>query len=318
MRDFQIRTSGRGRTLSRRGHGEKDNVSAVGGSGGVRSASSQVGDGDARALALQGRGERENWVLARSEAWKLWLSRRLAAWQHFACNGGWGAPQAAIDDDDEEMFWDVDITPKERVEVLMGLRGFLLRGQLEWSKDGGVQLPDTHPEKDTLAILEYVKRAERLQQQAVIPFDSDAQEYLGVTWELSNFNGVDPELLAVLEQTLQLELEQLAHFDATGLHRGFKINAQGCHELGIKLSKILEWTEGVDFEVNPDLPHYSKGTYKIVYSTRDFILMAAAEFNKLLEWLLPVAAVPWIESQVMIVALEESGFKNQPVIDLTA
>eukprot|EP00961_Rhodomonas_salina_P088630 1192236-Rhodomonas_salina.1 len=50
--------------------------------------------------------------------------------------------------------------------------------------------------------------------------------------------------------------------------------------------------------------------------------MAAREFNKLLQWLIPVAAVPWIESRVMIVVkpslIEESGFKNRPVIDKTA
>eukprot|EP00961_Rhodomonas_salina_P040905 549685-Rhodomonas_salina.1 len=50
--------------------------------------------------------------------------------------------------------------------------------------------------------------------------------------------------------------------------------------------------------------------------------MATKEFNKLLKWLIPVRAVPWIESRVMIVvkanALEPSGFKNRPVVDKTA
>eukprot|EP00961_Rhodomonas_salina_P055062 739702-Rhodomonas_salina.3 len=49
------------------------------------------------------------------QAAQWWLSRRLAAWRRFASNGGWGAPD--IDDNDEELFGDVDLSLKERIEA---------------------------------------------------------------------------------------------------------------------------------------------------------------------------------------------------------
>lgn len=255
-----------------------------------------------------------------TEARRWWMSRRLAAWHRFAVNGGWGAP--GLDDDDEALFGTVDLTPKERVEARMGLRGFLLAGQGEWSRDGGVKLPDTRSEPAAKRILEYVRRAERRRPTTVIPFDGDARDHLGVTWDPKDFEGMDKEIEEILAKTRTLEREQLEHLARTGYHCGYTINKRGCEELGLPQEKIREWTEGVDFKVDPNLPHYSKGAYQIVYRTRDFIVMTGKEFNKLLRWLIPVAAVPWVESRVMIVVkpsvLEESGFKNRPVIDETA
>lgn len=80
-------------------------------------------------------------------------------WRWFAINGGWGAPD--IDDDDEALFGDVDVSLKERVEARTGLRSFLLEGQKQWSQDGGVVVPDTRPERDARRIVEFVKREER-------------------------------------------------------------------------------------------------------------------------------------------------------------
>eukprot|EP00961_Rhodomonas_salina_P297694 3937420-Rhodomonas_salina.1 len=102
---------------------------------------------------------------------------RLAAWRRFAVNGGWGAP--GIGEDDEELFGKEDLTPKERVEARMGLRGFLLSGQKEWSRDGGVKLQDVRPEAAARRIVDYVRRAEKRRPTAVIPFDGDAREHLG-------------------------------------------------------------------------------------------------------------------------------------------
>eukprot|EP00961_Rhodomonas_salina_P028996 391117-Rhodomonas_salina.2 len=240
-----------------------------------------------------------------AKAARWWLALLLAMWRWFAINGGWGAPD--IDDDDEALFGDVDVSLKERVEARTGLRSFLLEGQKQWSQDGGVVVPDTRPERDARRIVEFVKREERRWPTHVI---------------IGPFRLVDPELHEVLEETRRLEIAQLEHVNATGYHCGFRINAQGCQKLGLPARKIEEWTEGVDFNVDPALPHYSKGAYQIVYRTRDFIMMTEREFNKLLQWLIPVNVVPWIESRVMVVvrpsALEESGFKNRPVINKTA
>eukprot|EP00961_Rhodomonas_salina_P293405 3933731-Rhodomonas_salina.1 len=169
--------------------------------------------------------------------------------------------------------------------------------------------------------MRFVRKGEQRRPTDVIPFDGDARDHMGVTWKLSDFEGIDAELLGVLEQTRVLEQTQLESMHRTGYHVGFSISEDGCRKLGMKESKIRDLVDGVDFEVSAELPHYSKGAYKVVYQNRAFILMAAKEFNKLLRWLIPVNAVPWIESRMMIVvkknALEPSGFKNRPVIDET-
>ena len=243
----------------------------------------------------------------------------LRAWSGWVRKGGYGAP--LIDDDDEAIFGSRDPTPKERSQNRQRLREYLREGQEEWRKDGGVKVRKVERDEAAKGIMAFVRKAEKRRPKTVIPLDGDAREHLGQTWNPDDFEGVDADLRKELERTWQLEQEQLASMHRTGYHRGFTINADGCRMLGLSEEKIEELMMGADFRVSPDLPHYSKGAYPMVYANKELLMLAAQEFNKWLRWLVPVNAVPWIESRVLIVSkpslTEADGWKHRPVIDKT-
>jgi len=107
----------------------------------------------------------------------------------------------------------------------------------------------------------------------------------------------------------------------TWLHVGHSINPEGCRKLGVPEELITEWTEGVWFKVDPVLPHYVKGPYANVYQDMATLLMACREFNKLVNWLIPICQVAWIESLTTVMSkaapLEQGGQKHRTCADLT-
>eukprot|EP00961_Rhodomonas_salina_P140165 1886204-Rhodomonas_salina.1 len=92
--------------------------------------------------------------------------------------------------------------------------------------------------------MRYVRKGEARRPKRVIAFDGDAREHLGVTWELSDFQGIDSELYEILEKTVTLELEQLDSMARTGYHVGFSIAEEGCRKLGLSETKIRDLVDG--------------------------------------------------------------------------
>eukprot|EP00961_Rhodomonas_salina_P106365 1432533-Rhodomonas_salina.1 len=80
----------------------------------------------------------------------------------------------------------------------------------------------------------------------------------------------------------RLEREQLEFLEKEGTFSGDCISEEGCRRLGISEDKIRELVDGVRFEVDPTLPHYSREPYSTVYSLIDILLMAVKDYNRLL------------------------------------
>eukprot|EP00961_Rhodomonas_salina_P022811 305982-Rhodomonas_salina.1 len=82
--------------------------------------------------------------------------------------------------------------------------------------------------------------------------------------------------------------------------------------------------EGVSFEYDSELPHYSKPPYANIGESLEVFKMALEEVNRNLSLgkILPLRVIPWIENRttaVMKVApLEPAGVKWRTCVDLTA
>jgi len=233
--------------------------------------------------------------------------------------GGLAAPDAH--DEEEAIFGDQDPTPAERREQSRGLRQFLLNGQAQWRLDGGVSPPE-HPRDPAMGrVLRIVEKALRRRPTSIMNRWEDARDSLGTFWHLDDFAGLPTGLHTLVAECRLLELEQIEQVRATGWHVGKSINEQGCKELGVPDDLIDEWTNGVWFDVDPDVPHYSKGPYSNIYQDLATLEMACREFNKLLRWLIPVLKIPWIESRTTVVSkdapLEPGGRKHRTCVDLT-
>mmetsp|Transcript_18272 Transcript_18272/g.36950 ORF Transcript_18272/g.36950 Transcript_18272/m.36950 type:complete len:477 (-) Transcript_18272:6701-8131(-) len=168
-------------------------------------------------------------------------------------------------------------------------------------------------------VMRCIERGLQRRPTGVIPKWGDARECVGTFWHLEDFQELPEVLLDLVRECRELELRQVECVARTGRHRGDSISLEGCRALGVPEELIRDWTDGAWFEVDPELPHYSKGPYANVYRDIDTLVMACREFNKLLEWLIPVCLVPWIESRTTVVSKErEPGvWKHRTCADLT-
>mmetsp|Transcript_30390 Transcript_30390/g.62634 ORF Transcript_30390/g.62634 Transcript_30390/m.62634 type:complete len:863 (+) Transcript_30390:1289-3877(+) len=253
-------------------------------------------------------------------ACRHYVQSMLSRWRRWVMRGGLAAPE--IYDNEEAVFGDDDLRPVERRQVTKGLRHFLLQGQDEWRKDGGVVVPEVPQDQAMGGVMRCIERALRRRPTVIIPKWDDARNHLGTFWELQDFQDLPPSLFELLTECRELEARQLECVRETGRHVGDTISAAGCEQLGVPDDLQQEWLEGVWFDVDPSLPHYSKGPYANVYRDLATLIMACTEFNKLLKWLIPVCHVPWIESRTTVVTkdapLEPGGFKHRTCTDLTA
>mmetsp|Transcript_18280 Transcript_18280/g.37035 ORF Transcript_18280/g.37035 Transcript_18280/m.37035 type:complete len:316 (+) Transcript_18280:3348-4295(+) len=230
-----------------------------------------------------------------------------------------GAPD--VFDEEEAVFWDIYLLPAERKEEVRGLRQFLLQGQAEWRNNGGVVVPELERDPRMGPVMQCVAAGLKRRPSDVIPKWADAREYVGTFWERSDFEALPPELLALVDECRELEAQQIASVRLHGQHRGSSISEEGCRQLGVPEELTREWVDGTWFDVDQAIPHYAKGPYANVYRDVETLVMACREFNKLLQWLVPVMCVAWIESRTTIVTkdapLEPGGLKHRTCTDLT-
>jgi len=248
--------------------------------------------------------------------------RALLAWQAIVQAGGYMRP--AIVDEEEALFGELDLKPLERKEERHRLREFLWKGQEEWSKDGGVKPRPKEPEPRLESLHPFMRTAKQRRPAGVISLDMGVTDYVGTFWELSDFDGADQEIVAMLTKTQGLEREVVEHFRKHRTFAGDNISAEGCASLGIPEEKIREWTQGVDFDVDPNLESYSKPPYPVIYSSMSLLVMAAEECMLCLRLgkILPTRWRPWIENRILaiikIAPLEPSGIKWRTCVDMTA
>mmetsp|Transcript_18278 Transcript_18278/g.37022 ORF Transcript_18278/g.37022 Transcript_18278/m.37022 type:complete len:184 (+) Transcript_18278:1535-2086(+) len=149
----------------------------------------------------------------------------------------------------------------------------------------------------------------------------EARKYVGTFWEPEDFRELPDRIRVLVDECRELEKKQIERVKGTGWHCGRCIDKQGCRELGVPEELVEEWTEGVRFDVSPDLRPYSKGPYSNIYQDLATLEMACREFNKLLMWLIPVMFIPWIESRTTVVTkdspMEVGGKKYRTCVDLT-
>jgi len=261
-------------------------------------------------LKSQHRRARRHYVQALFSLWRRWVLR-----------GGLAAPD--VYNDEEAVFGDDDPLPSERKTAVKGLRKFLLDGQEEWRQDGGVVIEDVPRDPRMASVMRCIERGLRRRPKAVIPKGADAREHIGTFWAPEDFADLPEELHKLVMECRALELQQIESVRDTGRHLGDCISAEGCEALGVPEELKKEWLEGTWFEVDPDLPHYSKGPYANVYRDLETLVMACGEFNKLLQWLVPVLHVAWIESRTTVVSKMVPGehgqwvWKHRTCTDLT-
>jgi len=235
-----------------------------------------------------------------------------------------GFAKAEIIDDEEGLFRAMDPTPGERKRERESLREFLLRGQKEWSKDGGVVVKPKREDPRLTELWPFIWKARRRRPTRVISVDENVAEFVGTFWAMEDFVGVEPEVRKVLEETREAEVEQVRFFQEKGTFSGDKINIDGCRKLGLSEEKITELSEGAYFDFDPELPAYSKTPYSTIYEDLEITLKAAREVVRLLKLgkLLPLKYLPWIESRITAVIkvapLEHLGFKWRTCVDLSA
>mmetsp|Transcript_60816 Transcript_60816/g.125298 ORF Transcript_60816/g.125298 Transcript_60816/m.125298 type:complete len:603 (+) Transcript_60816:1090-2898(+) len=250
------------------------------------------------------------------------LARQLRAWFVYVRSGGFA--RAEIIDDEEGLFRAMDPTQGERRQERESLREFLLRGQKEWSTDGGVKVSPKKEDPRLTELWPFIWKARKRQPTRVVSAKEDVGEFVGTFWSLDDFVGVNEEVWTVLEETRKEEAEQVRFFKENGTFSGDKINIEGCRRLGVSEDKIRELSEGVLFDFDDDLPAYSKTPYSTIYEDLEITLKAAREVVRLLKLgkLLPLKYLSWIESRITAVIkvapLEHLGFKWRTCVDLTA
>jgi len=253
---------------------------------------------------------------------RIVVRRALLAWRDIVLAGGIMRP--GIVDEEEALFGERDAKPDEKKEVRHRLREFLWEGQETWSKDGGVKVPVTVPEPKLESLRPFMRAARRRRPGDVISMDMEVRDYIGTFWDIADFEGADSDIVEMLSDTRALEKAAVDHFNEHGSYAGDNISAMGCRALGIDETKVREWTDGVDFEVDPELPSYSKPPYPVIYSTMDLLMMAAAECQRCLRLgkILPTRWRPWIENRILaiikIAPLEPLGIKWRTCVDMTA
>jgi len=251
-------------------------------------------------------------------------ARNLRAWFMYVRSGGFA--KAEIIDEEEGLFRSMDPSPAERRSERESLREFLLSGQGKWSKDGGVKVKQKGEDPRLTTLWPYIWRARRRRPKEVIGMDKDVRQFVGSFWSLDDFEGVEDEVYGVLKETQVAEEEQVRHFREHGTFSGDRLNVEGCRQLGVSEDKLREFEEGVTFEVDPELPAYSKTPYSTIYEDMEITLKAAREVVRLLKLgkLLPLSLIPWIESRITavikIAPLEIAtwGIKWRTCVDLTA
>jgi len=250
------------------------------------------------------------------------LVRLLRAWFVYVRSGGFA--KAEIIDEEEGIFRAMDPTPGERRQERESLQEFLLKGQKEWSKDGGVNVPPKKEDPRLTELWPYIWKARKRRPTRVISVKEDVSDFVGTFWSLEDFEGVNSEVRRVLEETSVEERKQVEFFREKGTFSGDQINIEGCRRLGLSEEKISELSDGVSFEFDDDLPAYSKTPYSTIYEDLEITLKAAREVIRLLKLgkLLPLKYLAWIESRITAVIkvapLEHLGFKWRTCVDLTA
>jgi len=138
-------------------------------------------------------------VEGRKRAIRHWLARQLRAWFVYVRSGGFA--KAEIIDDEEGLFRTMDPTLVERKRERESLREFLLRGQKEWSKDGGVVVKPKREDPRLTELWPFIWKARRRRPTRVISVDENVAEFVGTFWAMEDFVGVEPEVRKVLEET---------------------------------------------------------------------------------------------------------------------
>jgi len=160
-----------------------------------------------------------------------YLSLVLSRWRRWVLRGNLGAPD--VFDEEEAVFGDVDLLPKERKEEVRGLRQFLIQGQPEWRQDGGVVVPEMERDVRMGPVMQCIAKGLKLRPGDVIPKWADAREYVGTFWERSDFETLPPVLLELVDECRELEEQQIASIRLHGHHSGSSISEEGCRQLGV-------------------------------------------------------------------------------------
>jgi len=211
-----------------------------------------------------------------------WVRKHLRRWFAWAKAGGL-AKQEVFDEEDE-VFGMVDLTLKEKGVIQTSLRQFLMDCQKIWKHDGGVLPKERVREPEIEAVWGYVLKGRGRWPTEVITLDMDARDYVGRFWELSDYKGIRGELWDILVKTDKEELDSIRVFEETGTFKGDNTWADRCRSLGIPESKIREWVEGVDFDLNRDaLPHYALGPYANIYDSMGILVMLVKECLRYLQ-----------------------------------
>jgi len=249
----------------------------------------------------------------------MWLIRRLRGWFFVARNGG--LARAEVVDEEESLFGAEEIAPAAKKKERESLLEFLLAGQDEWRRDGGVKVPAREKDERLQKLWPFIWRARKRRPNQVVSPDMDVTQYVGTFWDLSDFDGADEEVVATLKETAREEQARVEDFKRLGTFSGDKVNAQGCRDLGVSEEKVKELSEGVTFEFDRELQSYSKTPYSTVYQTMVIAMMASDECLRLLKLgkLLPLMWLPWIESRITaVLKMVPGGIKWRTCVDLTA
>jgi len=249
----------------------------------------------------------------------MWLIRRLRGWFFVARNGG--LARAEVVDEEESLFGAEDVSPATKKRDRESLRDFLMNGQDEWRKDGGVVVPPRERDERLEKLWPFIWASRKRRPKEVVSPDMDVRQYICTFWDVSDFDGADEEVVATLKETAVEEAARVAEFKETGTFAGDKVNVDGCRKLGVSEEKISELSEGVTFEFDRELPAYSKTPYSTVYQTMAIAMMASDECLRLLKLgkLLPLLLLPWIENRITaVLKMIPGGIKWRTCVDLTA
>eukprot|EP00961_Rhodomonas_salina_P004296 58870-Rhodomonas_salina.1 len=161
--------------------------------------------------------------------------------------------------------------PEIRSPARQSLWTFLLAGQEEWKKDGGVPLLE-RAQEPLMAwdhIWPLILRALRRRPMRVATLDYDATKLVGLFWKIEDFKelkDIDEELYQMLVDTDIEERKGMAYFQEHCTYFGEQVKEEGCRALGIAEHVIREWVDGVSFDFKAGQPlHFSKTPYLNIY-----------------------------------------------------
>mmetsp|Transcript_45500 Transcript_45500/g.93040 ORF Transcript_45500/g.93040 Transcript_45500/m.93040 type:complete len:915 (-) Transcript_45500:330-3074(-) len=217
---------------------------------------------------------------------------------------------------------DEDPSPARRQELKGRLRQFLLTGQREWRKDGGVVIEKPARDPAMVPIWDCIVAARDRRPTHRIPWGDTVEGSVGTVWELSDFVNLPSTLYEQLVELRSFEKWHVDHYLLNGTFAGDLTRPAGAVDLGLPFEVEEEWREGILFEI--DTPEeYSRSPYSAIYADHSILFKACAEFNRLvgIGKLLPVTALPRVESPTTAIVkpspLEPLGFKWRTCVDLS-